>query len=165
MRRLGAATPVSGALDFVEEGGLVDLGAFLALGACGTEALEAAAALGHLLEKQHVGTHVGGLERGDEATDASAHNDDVEVLGARDFVVGNAAGLKCDGAARAGASSHADRLGDDAVSVDVEVIGSGGLGRSGSCRVRQGACRARSCYCGCGNAGCLDKRTTRDGAH
>ena len=165
VRRLGAAAPVSGALNLVEEGGLVDLGALLALGACGAEALEAATALGHLLEKQHVGAHVGGLECGDEAADASAHDDDVEVLGACDLVVGNGAGLKGDGAARAGASGDASRLGDDAVGVDVEVIGSGGLGCGGACRIRQGACRACGCDSGRGNAGCLDKRTTRDGAH
>ena len=165
VRRLGAAAPVGGALNLVEEGGLVDLGALLALGTGGAEALEAAATLGHLLKQQYVGAHVGCLERGDEAADASAHDDDVEVLGARDFAVGNGARLKSDGAARAGAGGHAGRLGHDAVGVDVEVISSGGLGRSGARRICQGACRACGCDCSRGNARCLHKRTTRNGAH
>ena len=96
----GAHAPVRAAVHLVQQRHLVDLGALLALRPHGAEALEAAAALRHLLDADDFRALFGCLEAGHEPGDTRAHHHDVAILGRSDVARDDVAVFEADRPAR-----------------------------------------------------------------
>lgn len=132
---------------------LVDLDTLLALRAHGAEALEAAAALGHLLDADDIGALLGALQGRHEAGDASTDHDDVAIFRGRNLVSGDLAILEAHWAARARAGGllhgHPAGLAREAIG----ALGRGTLfGSHRHARTAQGSHRARGDAHGAGAA-------------
>ena len=170
-RGFRASAVVRRAVDFIEQRGLVDFGAFLALRVHGAEALEAGASASHLFKNKHVCAQVGSLQAGDKATNAGTNDNDVEVFGALNFVCGDFARFKGDWAAGAGARGLARRHKAHAIFVDVLIVGGCGVfGRcchvflvASACRSTAGSDGANA-HGGCCGQCALHEVATREGA-